>query len=421
MAEVALKIFEAIDCNLNTSINSILKEYQKKHGFIGTYEILNNTTNLLGFTPLEAAILKRNVNGIHILVKYGADVNRTYKGFNAYHFAFMRGPVTVIDAVRTYATTKTVPFNVFLVACVNYIKLATFNSCVKRISESHSRDVVRHAMDNTRDENGTPLLHLAILRNRVSVIAGMLSFGINTDVRFGGLSALHHALIHSQYKIVELFIKHGIDVTCQIMCKTQIKNVLFTPLEFAIERSDPRFTRMFINAGALEEVHNEYHKYIFMCKSKEVLKVLFEKMKMSILTGNRLIAFTKHLMLLKRFDIFEILVTSDIFVNTRWIPNYDINENIGVGNSILHCATVYTDDPAFATLLCKHGAAVDAKNGYRATPLHYALMHKHYKIANVLLQFGANRHIKCAKDISPFDIIVSRELELDQNDLIIIN
>lgn len=416
----ALQLFGSIENKNDELLYKTLSNYRNKYGFAETYDLINNTTSYSGYNPLETAITFKNVYALNLLIEYGADVNLEHNGFNAYHFSFMKGPLKIIKITKFHAIVKSVPLSIFLLACVNYIKFFSFKECIKKVSELNGTEIVKHCMDHTKDENGTPLLHLAIMRNKMSLIGSMLSFNINTDVRFNGMCVLHLAMTYQRYGIIELFMKHGISIKEQLTYTVQAKSFTFTPLEFAIERNNPRMVRTFINAGALVDKKHDYLKYIFMCKEKSVLLVLFEKLKIDYLAGNGLLTFSKHLMMLNRLDMFEVLITSGVSLNTKWGISVSSTERLSVGSTLLHFAAVYTTDPLFTAFLCNHQANVNAKNIHHYTPLYYALFYKHYETANVLIHFGANKKIRSGNGVSAQDIINNRGLNVDENGLIIL-
>ena len=95
--------------------------------------------------------------------------------------------------------------------------------------------------------------------------------------------------------------------------------------------------------------------------------------------------------------VLHIATDRDLLEAAKWLINEgaDLGAKDTLGWTPLHyVAYGVWDNVDAARLLISHGAKVDAKNGQGSTPLHAAASRNKLKVAQLLIDNGADKNIK---------------------------
>jgi ankyrin repeat protein len=193
-----------------SGIYKILKEKEKYDIDIDFYDYR------YGNTPLILAIKKDNVSILRILIKYGADYNKTdNEGFLSLHIAAKNGhlnsfkelakiiPLTITDS----GENKKTPLHV---AC-NYGQLSIVNEILFNHMSSDNKNIII----NGRDASGEYPIHYAASGGNLCIIQNLLDAGadVNSEDFYGNtpLGEVNNQLPPSSNKqeIVEILTKRG--------------------------------------------------------------------------------------------------------------------------------------------------------------------------------------------------------------------
>lgn len=130
----------------------------------------------------------------------------------------------------------------------NLIATAIEAGNIDRVRELLKND---HSLINTADENGQPLLHIAIQENKKDIVALLLQHGASVEAKgYHGWHALHIAASLGNLELVDLCLQHKADVT-------QRTNTQQTVLHKAASTKSVAVMRRLLEAGADPEAQNE--------------------------------------------------------------------------------------------------------------------------------------------------------------------
>lgn len=220
-----------------------------------------------GHTPLLIACLGRCTGCAEVLLRNGADVNRSSSaldGGTALLVAVSRGDLRTVERLLEYGAKTEVPDSTSAsplgVACLLRHKLGIVEALLQQkagerdfksllnavldgdlaIVELFSR-YRRVLLDDFRTSTGLTILGFACLCNQVDVVALLLRRGVDVDGGdVDGWSAIHTAASGGRWKIVDVLISHGADVN----------RGAYTPLQVAICRGHTEVVRVLVDGGA---------------------------------------------------------------------------------------------------------------------------------------------------------------------------
>ena len=90
----------------------------------------------------------------------------------------------------------------------------------------------------------------------------------------------------------------------------------------------------------------------------------------------------------------------------------DATEGNAIGQTALHIAAIWGNIQVAAVLLRVGGADVNATNQFGLTPFHGCVQGDHYDFAVMLVEAGANTHVRAANGRTAFDVAKSDKMRV---------
>ena len=258
-----------------------------------------------------------------------------------------------------------------------------------------ARLLLQHGAEvDPRDGNHSTPLHLAS-RGSLSpaeVVRLLLEHGAEVDARDGNHSTpLHFASERAKAEVARLLLEHGADVHAQ-------NNNKSTPLHFISQYGDDGAARVLIEHGAVVDARDNKDStplhVASQCGNVEVARLLL-KHGANVHVRNKEDQTPRHLLLANwsdesmEDDIDTIRFFLDCGADVDAIDDED-------HSTLLHVAS-YHGCVKVAQLLLEHGANTNVRNGQRQTPLHRALVRikdefgdRFFNGIRLLLEHGAD-------------------------------
>lgn len=253
------------------------------------------------------------------------------------------------------------------------------NCNLQSIIEGHGRADHQNFIKNLSVEtffsplpNGELPLHYAIRKKSLPVVTWILSLA-NVDLSqrdHQGLTALDHAFIDSNQEIQKLAFNH-----CFI---EQIGN---TDIQASISHEKYESIASWIN--------DQSEKHTFELKLSELLFFPKEYLNRDILVsdGNHT-SYTTYLMSAIAQDdqkAIDLLLSKGVDIKQK----VDHGVELGPRTTPLHLASFKGNLKTIESLIEK-GADVNIKDSLGYTPLHYAILNRHFEAIKILTKNGAN-------------------------------
>jgi ankyrin repeat protein len=304
-------------------------------------------------TAIQAALYKRHLSIVRVLMEHGVDVNsRDDEGLSLLHIAEQIGDPEAVSLLMSRGADVGSGHSSMLFMALNSGNLAETRLLLDRGVDA-----------NTRDEKGSTALHISSDNGYLELVRLLLQYGAEVDSRDNhGSTPLHLASAKGDHRVVSLLMEHGADVNA--LDKTNS-----TPLHLAFINQD-------LGIAA------------FLIKRRANVKVLDDRV-----LDNKPLA-PLHLALSNgNTGLVDLLVRRGIDVNGR-DNNY---------MAPLHLASAKGNHTAVESLI-DHGAEVNALDNTNSTPLHLALINENFDIALLLIKKSAHVKVEDNKKLTPLHL-----------------
>ena len=336
-------------------------------------------------TAIQAALYKRHLSTVRILIGQGADVkSRDDDGSSLLHMAVQIGdPETVLLLLFHGADVQAMDSGH---SPVLFIALNTGNLTVIQLLIDHGADV------DVQDDNLSTALHITSGIGDMNTVRVLLQHGAEVNPRDShGSTPLHLASAKGNDSVVRLLVEHEADVDAS-------DNTNSTPLHLAFINQHLDSAALLIEKGADATVLDNkiltpLHLHLASAKGNyTVVNFLIDKVDLNALDETK--STPLHLALINgNSDIAKLLIEKGADVN---IP--DNKEQIS-----LHLA-LFNKDLDLVKLLVRYKADVNARNKDKLTPLHVALHHSPHgecRFIDVLLANGGDPNARDGSGHSP--------------------
>jgi ankyrin repeat protein len=228
---------------------------------------------------------------------------------------------------------------------------------------------------NARDNRSRTLLHLATRLRRKDIVERLIISGADVKAKdLWGRSPLHY--VRSK-EVAELLIAKGADV------KARTQNGL-TVLHSALDTGNKDLVELLIAKGAdvnAKTLNGEtlLHSAVINRRNKDLVELLIAKgadVNAKTLNGETLLHSALDT---GNKDLVELLIAKGADVNAK-----TLNVN---GETLLHSA-LDTGNKDLVELLIAKGADVNARDDAGLTPLHWAIIYRHWNIVTLLKSHG---------------------------------
>jgi ankyrin repeat protein len=304
-----------------------------------------------GFTPLNLALQKGQIEIVKLLLKKGADIEaRSNEGYTPLHLATCVGFVDIIKILLDQKADKEKKtYN-------NYtaLHLASFNGHIEVVALLLSFSVDKEV----RESKGQTALHLATINGHIKIVKLLLAKNAKINGKnSNGRTALHLAIYYKHTEIVKLLLERKADIDAK-------DSQDFTPLH-----------------------HAAYHCHI------EIVKLLLEKNANIDTKDKKSLTPLHHSAYHGRIEIVKLLLEK----------NASIEEKDSNALTPLHHAA-YHGHIEIVKLLLEKNANIDAKDKNDLTPLHHAAYHGHIEIVKLLIECKADIEARSNEGFTPLHL-----------------
>ena len=335
----------------------------------------------------EAASNSENLAVTRLLLDHGADANaRDKTGFTALHISSDNGDFELIRVLLDYGAVVDSQDNHSFTPL--HLASAKGNDSVVRLLIEHGADV------NALADKSTPL-HSASLNGNLEVVKLLMGYGADLIARDSKNSTpLHLASAKGNKTVVGLLIEYGAEVNA-------LDNTNSTPLHLALLDGNLDAVILLIERGAdvtARDNKNSTPLHLASAKGNEkVVRSLIEhRAEVNALDNTN--STPLHLALLDgNLDIVVPLIECGADVTAR------DNKN----STPLHLASAKGNE-TIVKLLIESGGDVNVKDEKGMTPLHAASRREHFDVVKLLLEYGAEPNARNDEGQTPLHI-ASRE------------
>ncbi|XP_071973321.1 ankyrin repeat domain-containing protein 27 isoform X2 [Engystomops pustulosus] len=342
-----------------------------------------------GYTPLHVAAICGQSQFIDLLISKGAAVNATdYHGFTPLHLACQKGHQKIALLLLHYKSSRDIQDNngntPLHLACTY-----GHEDCVKALVYY---DVNSCKMD-CGNEKGDTALHIAARWGYQGIIEVLLQNGANTNILNKRKETPLQCALNS--KILS------------IMESAQVEDTGRPSNSESLSQSSPRSADTISQDSSESSLSSPSTRHDDVkSKYKDV-----EKLLRAVSDGD--LEMVRYLLEWVEDDydddVEDSLVGKKDFCHPlcqcrtcgpvqkklNRIPTNGLGVNVTSrdGFTPLHIAALHGHS-ILVTLLLKHGAHVDAKNGNRALPLHLACHRGHFEVVKILMEFSTGKNKK---------------------------
>lgn len=249
---------------------------------------------------------------------------------------------------------------------------------------------------------GVMLLEAAA-RNDYDEVKRLLTLGVSPDsVNHDGLTALHQCCIDASELIMNLLLEYGANVDAR-------DTERWTPLHAACTCGHLNLVKILVEHGAdLLAVNGDGNMPFDICEDEATLDYIESQMIKRGVT-QEMIDLTRASSEIQMLSSLEELASSD--------GNLNYADDNGVTQLHIAATNNYLSVVKF---LLKHGANVNVCDNDRWTPLHGVACwgnEQHIKVAEMLVEAGADLDAKTSNDETVFDLCDNAELLERMNQL----
>ncbi|XP_067652455.1 uncharacterized protein [Haliotis asinina] len=414
-----------------------------------------------GRTMLSTVLLCGNVTAARVLLKHGADVNKTdLRGQTTLHYLCERGnaDATVLQLMLQHGAdvNKTDGYGI---TAFHYLSVSDgLDACVVELMIQHGADV------NKTDEDGNTAFHYLCEKGDVdaSIFELMIQHGADVNkTDDAGKTAFHYLFERGKVdvSVVELMIQHGADVNktdedgntaFHYLCeKGDVDASIFelmiqhgadvnktddagkTAFHYLCERSylDVNVVELMIRHGADVMKHDSHGKtaFLYLCQKFDVSVV--EMMIQHEAVVNKTDRFGKTVFhyLCERFDLDACVV--ELMIQ----HGADVSKTDEYGNTAFHYLCERRDvDASIFELMIQHGADVNKTNDAGKTAFHCLCERRDVdaSIFELMIQHGADVnktndagktafHCLCERrdvDASIFELMIQHGADVNKTD-----
>ena len=337
-----------------------------------------------GLTPLYIAVQNKSKKVFRLLLKYGHDPCKVG-----------RAGRSIVDEVKEQK------YEVLLKELLFWSIRVSNNFVAKDLLESIDSNVI--------DENGYTCLHLAVVAENVAMVRFLLSEGANPNVQSNtGNTPLHMASNSDSIEVVQALLKNGADVflsnAANRTARDLAKRLGYHEIARKIGEAEVRIKLLHSYIG----LGNERDTKELLDKNGVVLpESLNEKGRSPLCTA----CAVGHEGLVR---FFLRLRVKDNGEGKPVLQSASCKGKIAVATP-LHAASENGHTKIVRLLLPQRGTNVNEQNVMGKTALHLAVENTHhdvenpyYDIVEMLLEAGADMHLKDKARFTPLDLVCSK-------------
>ena len=369
-------------------------------------------------TAIQAALYKRHLSIVRVLMEHGVDVNlRDDEGMSLLHLAAQIGDPEAVSLLMSRGTDVDSGHSSMLFMALNSGNLAETRLLLDHGVDANARDeklstalhissdngyfdlvrlLLQYGADvNPRDNHDSTPLHLASAKGHSRVVSLLMNYGADMNASDNTNSTpLRLAFINQDLGIAELLIESGADVN---VLDRVLDNKPLAPLHLALSKGNARLVNLLVRRGINvngRDDNNMTPLHLASAKGNHTAVGLLIDHAAEVNASDNTNSTPLHLALInENFDIALLLIERSAHVtvadNKKLVP--------------LHLALL-SKNFDLVDLLIGLGADVNACSNDNSTPLHVASRHGHRKFVDLLLEHGGDPNLRNDSGFSPLHI-----------------
>lgn len=368
-----------------------------------------NQVDINGATPLMWATYNQNINLVKLLIGRNADYSLRgiiyEQGDDFYYGSLLALSAGKNNLELTKYFVEDLKLNINQREYSLFYKADTawtpLQWAVSRENEEIAKYLIsKGANVNICDHNGYAPIFLAIIKNNFDLTKLLIDKDADLDYKvpsknedYGGFSAIHFAsIIDSAENIIQLLLDNDVDINQKIVDSLYYGG--YTPLFFSILTENFDTFTFLLQKGADINLKNaDGYTPLLYAIDYELDNFISELLKneadVNITGSNNVSPLMLATQLNLDFSIYEKLIDFGADVNTTIADTADYWDNPGY--SALHFACAEMNKYRLAELLIQNGADINAKDVYSNTPLHLSVSDEHnFALSKLLIENGVS-------------------------------